>query len=171
MSIHNPTSSNFPTYNLYSYVWTATASRSTLSFVSRHDPGGWLLDSVVVNRTSASLIVNGGFETGSLSGWNYTNSCSSYPGAVGSYYAAKSGSCYYYSSCVNGTDTISQQFSTTIGASYQISFWLANIGCCNPTMSFAAYIQWDWFETFRISFYFEFCKGSEREDYSTIWQD
>lgn len=138
--ILNPTSTSFPYYDFYSFNWTAKSNRSTLSFVSRHDPAGWLLDDVIVKRTSTSLIVNGGFETGDFTGWTRSYSCSSYRGSVDSYYAANSGRYYYSSTCVNGNETISQQFSTTIGVFYQISFWLSNSQCCSPVQSFSLFI-------------------------------
>ncbi|CAF1100912.1 unnamed protein product [Adineta steineri] len=138
LHITNPTSSIYPNYTCHAYTWTATALSATLSFFFRHDPGGWMIDDVSVYYGVTQKIINGGFETGNLTGWNYTGNCDfnvnrglAYPGS--SY--AKSGSWYYYDRCAGNMmgDTISQTFSTIAGGTYTISFWLTNYDCCNAT--------------------------------------
>ncbi|CAF1507059.1 unnamed protein product, partial [Adineta steineri] len=138
LHITNPTSSIYPNYTCHAYTWTATALSATLSFFFRHDPGGWMIDDVSVYYGVTQKIINGGFETGNLTGWNYTGNCNldvnrglAYPGS--SY--AKSGSWYYYDCCAGNMmgDTISQTFSTIVGGTYTISFWLTNYYCCNAT--------------------------------------
>jgi hypothetical protein len=133
-SVTNPLSFNYPTYTYYTYTWTATGSTATLSFYFRHDPGGWMLDDVTVYHGSTQLIINGGFETGDLTGWNYSGYCFYNTGQAysGSSYA-KTGNYYYYDRCQQYGDTISQNFSTTVGDTYVISFWLTNYGCCGTT--------------------------------------
>ncbi|CAF1252983.1 unnamed protein product [Adineta ricciae] len=130
-SITNPSSSNYPSYNNYTYTWVATETSATLSFFFRHDPGRWMLDDVSVSHGSTELINDGGFETGNLNAWNYSGSCSYHKGQAykdPSY--AKSGSYYYYDRCRSYGDTISQTFYTMIGETYIISFWLTNYDCC-----------------------------------------
>lgn len=71
----------------------------------------------------ASLISNGGFETGNLTGWNYTGTVGlnlfvtsqfAHSGAFGAGVGP------------NGfVATLSQVFSTTIGTAYTLDFWLA----------------------------------------------
>ncbi|CAF1249744.1 unnamed protein product [Adineta steineri] len=138
LHITNPTSFIYPNYTCHAYTWTATALSATLSFFFRHDPGGWMIDDVSVYYGVTQKIINGGFETGNLTGWNYTGNCNldvnrglAYPGS--SY--AKSGSWYYYDCCAGNMmgDTISQTFSTIVGGTYTISFWLTNYYCCNAT--------------------------------------
>ena len=136
LSITNPTSSIYPTYTYYSYIWVATGSSAKLSFFFRHDPGGWMLDDVTVyrNSTSTQLITNGGFESGNLNGWSRSGSCQWNVGtAYGGANYAKSGSYYYYDRCAQGGDTLSQTFSTVANGTYIISFWLTNYRCCAAT--------------------------------------
>nr|ACD54596.1 endoxylanase precursor-like protein [Adineta vaga] len=134
--ILNPTSTIYPLYTCYSYTWIATGASATLSFFFRHDPGGWMVDDITVYRGSTQLLVNGGFETGNLTGWIRTGTCNLNIGEAyfGNTYA-KSGDWYYYDRCAgagNG-DTISQTFSTIPGEIYNITFWLANYDCCDET--------------------------------------
>ena len=95
-----------------------------------------MLDDVTVYHNSTQLIVNGGFETGTLNSWVRTGSCNFLSGSVFwdiSGNAAKSGSYYYNSPCALYGETISQTFSTVVGDQYVIGFWLTNYGCCTPT--------------------------------------
>ncbi|CAF3375066.1 unnamed protein product [Rotaria socialis] len=63
------------TYTLYTHGFTAAGSSATLSFIMKGDSGPafhyWLLDTVSVNDTvnNANILVNGGFSTGTLTGW------------------------------------------------------------------------------------------------------
>ncbi|CAF3489857.1 unnamed protein product [Rotaria socialis] len=63
------------TYTLYTHGFTAAGSSATLSFIMTGDSGPafhyWLLDTVSVNDTvnNANILVNGGFSTGTLTGW------------------------------------------------------------------------------------------------------
>ncbi|UJR19962.1 hypothetical protein I4U23_023094 [Adineta vaga] len=134
--LFNPTTSIYPAYNCYAYTWIATGPSATLSFFFRHDPGGWMIDDVNVYHGSTQMIINGGFETGSLTGWTRKGNCNLNIGQVysGSTYA-KSGNYYYYDPCagMNMGDTLQQTFSTIMGDTYVISYWLTNYGCCNAT--------------------------------------
>ncbi|CAF1193988.1 unnamed protein product [Adineta steineri] len=133
-SITNPSSSNYPLYDCYNYQWIATDSSSTLSFFFRQDPGGWMLDDISVYYNSTQLIINGGFETGDLTGWTWSGTCNINVGQAyyGSSYA-HNGNYYYYDRCAgdNHGDTLQQTFPTIIGQTYFISFWLTNYDCCS----------------------------------------
>ena len=134
LNITNPASSPYPAYTPYSYSWTANGVSATLAFFFRNDPGGWQLDDITVYHGSMQLIRNGGFETGDLTGWNYSGRCYYYTGQVnrGSW-DARSGSWYYYGECSDYGDTINQTFPTVAGDTYIISFWLTNDACCSWT--------------------------------------
>lgn len=135
-SVTNPTST-YSNYSCFSYTWVATQASATLSFVFRHDPGDWLLDDVSVYHGTTQMIINGGFETGNLTGWTYSISgaCSGNFGGRVSYdpTKAKSGNYYYYDGCNSRSDKLYQTFSTIAGDTYNISFWLINEGCCAAT--------------------------------------
>ena len=102
----------------------------TLTFQLRHDPGYWYIDDVSVYEDGTQKIINGGFETGSLSPWVVANpfgSCGSFGGRV-SCSSPKSGS-YSYADGSNGcADQVSQQFSATLGQVYVVSFWMRSSG-------------------------------------------
>ena len=102
----------------------------TLGFQFRNLPGLWFLDDVSVYDGGTQMIINGDFETGSLSPWVRTTpngNCMGVPGQISSSqsysgnYSVRDGS----ASCA---DEISQDFNAIAGAIYVISFWLKNSG-------------------------------------------
>lgn len=105
-----------------------------MSFFFRHDPGAWMLDDIEVYHGMTQLIDNGGFETGSLTGWSHSGPCQSNTGEIRSDSSkAKSDIRYYYAPCADYGDQIKKTFTTVIGDTYVISFWLTNDRCCNQT--------------------------------------
>ena len=93
-----------------------------------------MLDDVNVYHGLTQLITDGGFESGTLSAWNYSGTCYLFTGqAYSGSSSAHSGSSYYYDRCRSYGDTISQTFATTAGDTYVISFWLTNYSCCGTT--------------------------------------
>jgi hypothetical protein len=133
-SVTNPTSSSYPSYTCYAYIWVGTGSPVTLSFFFRNDVGGWLLDDVSVYHGLTQMIVDGGFESGDISAWTYSGTCDFWAGVdYSDSTKAHSGGWFYYDPCASGGDTISQTFSTVAGDTYVISFWLTNDSCCSAT--------------------------------------
>ena len=129
-----PTSSTSTTYTLYTYYFTANSASATLAFTANGDHGGggnfyYLLDSVSVYdvNASSSLLINGGFETGDLTGWtgycNTTTNCGTvyYAHIVGS--PCQAGSYCIYDSCASW-DYLEQSFTTVIGDYHLVSFYL-----------------------------------------------
>ena len=77
-----------------------------------------------VQLASANLITNGGFESGSLTGWSCTGTdlCTASP-SESAPYTAYEGSYYLLGYDNEGYATLSQTFATVIGASYDFSFF------------------------------------------------
>jgi hypothetical protein len=94
-------------------------------FALRNDPSFWYLDDVsVTNSSGDQLIVNGGFETGSVTGWTYCNpSSATSPGIVSSS-MPHSGSYSYMDGSVGTSDYLSQTFAVVPNNIYSVTFWL-----------------------------------------------
>ncbi|CAF0838615.1 unnamed protein product [Adineta steineri] len=99
-----------------------------LSF--RQDSSYWCLDDISVTYNGVQLWQDGGFEASPLTSY-YTycnlNGASSDNGAI-STKCVNSGSYCYHDGSYTYSDYLSQAFTTVIGGSYNISFWLANQG-------------------------------------------
>lgn len=84
--------------------------------------------------TGASLVVNGGFETGDFTGWTLSgetgNSIVAAPWAHSGTYGALSGP-------VSTFGYLAQTFPTTPGAQYELTFWLGQSQNDNLTREFA----------------------------------
>jgi hypothetical protein len=101
----------------------------------------------IFDSSANQLIVNGGFEDGTYgtayshpraNNWTWTDlSCGCCVGVVTG--NAKSGTYSWDDGCNGATDDLSQSFSTTIGNTYFISWWLENSGSGGPA-SFNAII-------------------------------
>jgi hypothetical protein len=107
-----------------------TAGHSyTLTLISHDDnytgdPTYTLYDDVALAGAVANPIVNGGFETGSLSGWTASGAATSVvsSGAHSGTYAARLGS----TSPTNGDSSVAQSFTASGGGT--LSFWY-NVTC------------------------------------------
>jgi len=78
-----------------------------------------------------NLINNGSFETGDFTGWTTGGNFEATGVTTGPFYAysgAEDGSYYVYLGPVGSDATLSQTFTTTAGAQYNISFWFASVG-------------------------------------------
>jgi hypothetical protein len=131
-------------YTQYSVNLVATSALTNLSFALRDDPWYLSLDDISlvdVTTSSGNLLVNGDFESGPVgqnapSGWTYLNAFgaasagvvtddepqSSTPGG------AHGGSNYYVDGAVQAYDGITQAVATTVGDTYQVTFWLDTVG-------------------------------------------
>jgi hypothetical protein len=108
---------------------------SNISFALREDPAFLLLDdvSVMLQGGGPELIQNGGFEAG-LGPWTTLNTFgATFAGFVNAVGAgqAHSGSNVWYDGSVQGYDGLTQIINTTPGATYHMSFWLADNGGLN----------------------------------------
>ncbi|CAM2711098.1 unnamed protein product [Rotaria socialis] len=103
------------TYTLYTHGFTAAGSSATLSFI------------MTVNN--ANILVNGGFSTGTLTGWTQYCATNANCGGTGTKYGqlttstCQTGSYCYVDKCDN-YDYLIQSFTTKIGNYYIISFYL-----------------------------------------------
>ncbi|MGO8746878.1 MAG: PEP-CTERM sorting domain-containing protein [Thermoguttaceae bacterium] len=75
-----------------------------------------------------NLVVNGGFETGSFTGWTVTTTSSESDIVVSSNPVAHAGTYAADFGAINAADTISQNITTIKGGSYTVSFWLEQLG-------------------------------------------
>jgi fibronectin-binding autotransporter adhesin len=122
-------------YTLYTYSFQASLAQTFLTFEFRQDPAWWSLDDVsVTNSANTQLIANGGFENGSYGNqatpndWTLIGQAGLYAGGQVSSGCAHSGNYCYSDGAVGGVDGLYQSFATTVGATYTLSFWLANDG-------------------------------------------
>jgi hypothetical protein len=85
---------------------------------------------LVVNTPPATVIVNGGFETGNFTGWTTSGATSISTTAHTGTYSAQVGS----SSPFNGDSSISQTFSAPSGTGHTLSFWYRVV--CTDTVTY-----------------------------------
>jgi hypothetical protein len=88
----------------------------------------WHLDDVSIldeNMSNSEMLVNGGFENGTLTGWQLLciSNCLSSSGAI-SNSPCNTGLFCYQDGCKNEFDFLRQSFSMTIGHTYTLSFYL-----------------------------------------------
>ncbi len=117
-------------YTQYTYSYVAGTTSTTLMLVLRQDPSFWCLDDIsVVGPNGVQLWQDGGFETGPLTSYyTYCNpNGATYSGTI-STRCPHSGSYSFYDGSVTYSDYLSQAFTTVVGATYNISFWLENLG-------------------------------------------
>jgi hypothetical protein len=97
-----------------------------LAFQLRNDPSYWYIDDVSVYTKGVQMLVNGGFESGSVSpGWTVTlpyGVC----GAAGSVTSniPHTGSYSFMDGSVGCADQLSQSFAVIAGQVYVVSFWI-----------------------------------------------
>jgi hypothetical protein len=132
-------------YTQYSASFVATTADSTVTFVFRHDPGYFGFDTTAVVDTDAptiNLLQNPGFEIGGptisgagVPGWTYFEQAGLVDVGVPVLgfeaasptddLTAQSGSYFWLDGATGGYDGIDQTVPTTVGDTYDVSFWLA----------------------------------------------
>ncbi len=85
---------------------------------------------VDTNASNSEMLVNGGFENGTLAGWQVICTSGCAPGSSGSLSttSCNTGSFCYKDGCKGSTDILRQTFAMTIGHVYILSFWLTTAG-------------------------------------------
>jgi hypothetical protein len=121
-------------YKVYTATFVATSTSTNLSFAFRDDPSYLELSSVSMTTGGGSnLVVNGNFASGTVggsapTGWTYLNlSGASNGGVLKSKCGVSSANCYY-DGAVQAYDVITQAIKTTVGATYTVTFDLAETG-------------------------------------------
>ena len=139
--------STFAFYYQSIYNYTAVATTTVLVFSLRAVNAYFAVDSVSVRdyaALSTEILVNGGFETGTLTPWIYCNQMNvSITGGVtsnfswgGFNYYPQSGTYFYVSRNNISADYLFQSFPTQVGRSYKVTTHLMYPG--NSSLSSAA---------------------------------
>ncbi|CAF5036925.1 unnamed protein product [Rotaria sp. Silwood1] len=117
-------------YTFFQYIFYAISNRTTLAFGFRQDPSYWCMDDVSVTPYGASsnLIINGRFETGSLSPFATCAPLGFYASGTISRSYPRTGNYSYYDGTTGRGDYLFQTFITVPQNYYTISFWLQNLG-------------------------------------------
>ena len=116
-------------YTCRSFSWTGSKNGS-VSFVMRlrNDPSKWFVDDISILRGATEMLVNGDFETGSLSPWVVSHpngTCGSWGAAVtNSVGVARTGNYGLWDGSTGCFDQVDQSFNVTLGQQYEVSFWV-----------------------------------------------
>jgi hypothetical protein len=119
------------TYTLETYTYNASSTGTAVLQFGFTSSGGnkiGYLDDVSIVDTNASnseMLINGGFENGTLVGWQQlcTSSCQASSGSITNT-LCNTGSYCYMDGCKAGLDFLQQTFTTSIGHVYTLNFWL-----------------------------------------------
>ncbi|CAF0825856.1 unnamed protein product [Adineta ricciae] len=122
-------------YTYYQYTYVAASTTTTMMLAMRQDPSYWCLDDISVTYNGVQMWQNGGFELSSFTSYySYCNPSGASSSGTISSLCPNSGNYSFRDGSVAYSDYISQSFSTVVGGTYNISFWLSNLGA--PTNSF-----------------------------------
>lgn len=115
-------------YQTYQFTHRAAYNRSLVFIGMTHNQSYWSVDDIYIQKlnTDTTLIINGGFESGSLAPFSLcvTNTV----GASGSVYSgyAKTGSYSFLDNAKAPYDAIWQSFATVPGQDYVVTFSVQN---------------------------------------------
>ncbi|CAF1500197.1 unnamed protein product [Rotaria sp. Silwood1] len=124
------------TYQKQTYTYTATSTGMNIlefGFKAVNQVKTWHLDDVSLidkNASNSEMLVNGGFENGSLVGWQILCSsinCGTIAGNI-TQSNCHTGSYCYEGMCRNAYDFLRQTILVTSGHIYILSFWLYTDG-------------------------------------------
>jgi len=106
-----------------------------------------LLALATVPARGATIVLNGGFETGTFSDWTYVPSTFSFDGVTSCCGIPHSGNYGAYFGAFQGTtSSLSQDLPTVAGEFYALNFWLRNLqyfGFFSPATPNLAQVYWD----------------------------
>jgi len=123
-------------YTQYFTSFVATDTTTNLSFAFREDPAFLSLDDIFVSSAAAPLtniVLNPGFESGTVgtpnaTNWTFLNAFGAAASGVIANFGAHSGTNAWRDGSVQAYDGITQGLPTTVGTTYNISFWLNDNG-------------------------------------------
>jgi hypothetical protein len=121
-------------YTQYTTSFVAGTTSTDLSFAFREDPAFLSLDDIIMTTGGgANLVTNGGFESGPIganapNGWTYLNVFGASAAGTVAANNPHSGSNNYYDGAVQAYDAITQNITTVVGQTYNLSFWLDDNG-------------------------------------------
>ncbi len=119
---------SFP-YTFYQYLYVATSTNTTMMFAFRQDPSFWCLDDVSVDYNGVEMWQDGNFDNSPLTQYyTYCNPSGASSSGVISTTCVHGSNHSFYDGSVGYSDYLSQSFTAVVGATYNITFWLANQG-------------------------------------------
>ncbi|CAF1392098.1 unnamed protein product [Rotaria sordida] len=135
VELHNATAFDFAHYQ---HSYRAVSNRTTLLFAFVHYTSRWALDDISVARlnTTNNLIVNGGFETGTLTPFSLCRTWASSSTRTLHLGSGKTGNYYLISENKQPYDILWQTFTTIPQQEYVITYSLWNFGSA-PNAFFA----------------------------------